>query len=96
MNKITTFFFEILQQTLKIYEKIAIITQIWHRAKFYFTCISGPWYLSMVPNMKKIHSAIMEECARMNKWMDWTLSYIPQFHLGRAGNNKAYLKNMTL
>ena len=46
--------------------KLAIITQIWDRAKFYFTCISGPWYLIMVPNMKKIHPAIMEECVRMN------------------------------
>ena len=30
---------------------LAIITQIWHRAKLYFTCISGPWYLIMLPNM---------------------------------------------
>ena len=32
---------------------MAIITQIWHRTKFYFTGISGPWYLIMVPSMKK-------------------------------------------
>ena len=88
MNKITTFFFEISQQTHKIYEKIAI-TQIWHRAKFYLTCISGPWYLIMVPNMNKIHPAIMEECVRTDWQMDWTLSYIPWFHLGGVGNNKA-------
>ena len=31
--------------TLNIYEKLAIITQTWHRAKFYVTSISGPWYL---------------------------------------------------
>ena len=24
---------------------MAIITPIWNRDKFYFTCISGPWYL---------------------------------------------------
>ena len=27
-----------------------VITQIWHRAKFYFMCISSPWYKIMVPN----------------------------------------------
>ena len=43
---------KVSQQTLKIYEKMPTITQIWHRAKFYFTCISSPWYLIMVPNMK--------------------------------------------
>ena len=51
--KQNTTFFEISQQTLKIYEKIAIITQIWHKAKFYFICISSLCYLIMVPNMKK-------------------------------------------
>ena len=35
----------------------------WEKAKFYFTCISSSWYLIMVCNMKKIHLAIMEECA---------------------------------
>ena len=51
MNKIATFFSEISQQILKIYEKIAIITQIQQ---------------PMVPNMKKIHPVIMEECTRMD------------------------------
>ena len=53
MNKITAFFSD----------KMAI-TQIWHRAKLYFTCISSPWYLIMVLNMKKIHLVIVEECAK--------------------------------
>ena len=72
MNNITTFFSDISQQTLniKFYEKIAIITQIWHRAKFYFTSIHGSWYMIMVPNMKKIHLAIMEECMRTDWEMD--------------------------
>ena len=70
MNKIITFFAEISQQTLKSYEKIAIITQIWHKAKFYFTRISGVWYLIIVLNMKKIHMTIMEECART----DWPMA----------------------
>ena len=52
---------------LIIYEKIAINTQIWHKAKFYFMCIRRQWYLIMVPNMKKIHPAVMEECARMDR-----------------------------
>ena len=58
MNKITTL---VSQQTLKIDEKIVIITQIWHKAKFYVIYISGTWYLIMVSNMKKIFPAIMEE-----------------------------------
>ena len=69
MNKITTFFSEISQQTFKIYDFFYIITQIWNRAKLYFTCISGPWYLIMVPNIKKIHSAVIKECARMDERM---------------------------
>ena len=45
MNKMTTFYSERSQQTLQIYEKFAIITQNWHKAKFCFTCFSGPLYL---------------------------------------------------
>ena len=67
MNNITTFCSEISQQTLEMYEKIAIINQIGHSAKFYFTSISGPWYLIMVPEMMKMHLAIMEECARTDR-----------------------------
>ena len=78
MNKITTFFSEI-SQVLKSYEKIAIITQIWHRAKFYFTCINGPWYLIMVRNMKKIHLAIMGECMRTDRRLDWWTGPVPIF-----------------
>ena len=64
MNTITTFFSKISQQTLKVYEIMA---------KSYFTCLSRPWYLIMVPNMKKIHPATMKECVRMAKWTDgWT------------------------
>ena len=48
-------------------KKIAIIIPIWHRDKFYFTCISGPWYLITVPNMKKIDPAIIEECVRTDR-----------------------------
>ena len=79
------------QQSLEIYEEIAIISQIWHRAKIYFMYISSPWYLIMVPNMMEIHPSIhpsipyggMFEDGRT----DWTLSYIPQFRLGRVGNS---------
>ena len=41
MNKINPFFNELhaLQQILKMYEKVAIITQIWHWAK----CYLQPW-----------------------------------------------------
>ena len=84
MNKITAFFSKISQQTLKMYDKIAIISQMCHRAKFYFTCTSGPRYLNLVLNMNKNHPVIMEECMRIDWQMDgltdWTLSNIPQFH----------------
>ena len=33
MNKINTFFSEISEQTHKMYEHVAIITEIWHIAK---------------------------------------------------------------
>ena len=58
MNAITTLFSKMSLQTLKMYEKVAIITQN-------FQCASAaPWHLIKVPYMKKIHQAIMEECAR--------------------------------
>ena len=66
-----------------MYDKVAIITLIWRRAKYYFTCISNVWYLIIVPNMnkfttffsvisnmKKIHAAIIEECARTDGLTD--------------------------
>ena len=69
MNKISTFNSKI-SQVLQIYERIAIITQIWHRAKLYCTCISSAWYLIMVLNMNKINHAIMEECTRTARQTD--------------------------
>ena len=55
VNKINPFFSQLLQQIHKMYEKIAIITQIWHRVTWYFTSMSiDAWYLITVPNMNKI------------------------------------------
>ena len=54
MNKINPFCSAISQQIDKMYEKVAIITQIWHRAKHYLTSMSNAWYLIPVPNMNKI------------------------------------------
>ena len=34
MNKINPFFSDLSQQIHKMYEKVVIITQIWHRAKY--------------------------------------------------------------
>ena len=67
MNKITTFFSKISQQMLKIYEKRPKLLTF-GRAKLYFKCISR--YLIMVPNIKTIHPAIMEECAMLDRWTD--------------------------
>ena len=43
MNKINSFFSEISEQTHKMYENVAIITQIWHRAKCHCTSMSNVW-----------------------------------------------------
>ena len=43
-----------------MYEKVAIITQIWHRAKCNFTDISNAWDQITVPNMNKITTLISE------------------------------------
>ena len=67
------------QQKLQIYEKIAIIIQIWHRAKPYVTRISSLYQLMMVPSMKKIHPAIMEKCERTNIWWDWRTDELDLF-----------------
>ena len=72
--------------TPKMYEKNATISQIWHTAKIYFTCNSSPWYLIIVPNIKEIHPAIMEECLRMDRQdgrtdrrLDWWTGPFPIF-----------------
>ena len=63
MNQITTFFSQISQEILKIHEeKVAIITQM---------------LLIMVPNMKKIHPATMEECVRTDRPGPFLYSPIP-------------------
>ena len=41
MNKINPFFSEISQQRYKIYTNVAIINQIWHRVKWYFTSMNN-------------------------------------------------------
>ena len=83
-KKKITFLSEISQHAFKTDEKIAMITQNSHRAKFYFTSISGSWYLIMVLNMKEIHPAIMEECTR-TEGLDPFLKF-PTSTLVRAGN----------
>ena len=97
INKITTF-----TTTLKRYDKVAIITQIWHRPKslLHASAAHGTMYLIMVPNMKKIHLAIMHEDEWLDGLMDrWTdcltdrqdpflHSYSdPRLCIGRAGNS---------
>ena len=43
---------------IKFKKNIAIIIQIWHRAKCYFTCMRNSWYLITAPNMNKITTFI--------------------------------------
>ena len=60
---------------------MTIITQIGHRAKFYCMCISIQWYMFIVPNMRKIHLSIMDECSRMHRWTERAQSYHPHIPL---------------
>ena len=53
--------------TLKMYEKMVIITQIWHRAKLYFRSLSNLWYLVTVPNMNKIATFFSEISQQTHK-----------------------------
>ena len=54
MSKINPLFSEISTQIHTMYEKVAIITQMWHLAKCYFASLSISWYLITVPKMNKI------------------------------------------
>ena len=104
MNKIT-FFSKILQQTLRRYETLAIISQIW-QSQILFYMHQHPIVLGHgTQYQKEIHPPIMEECTRkdwqMDWWtdglmhrqmMDWTLFYITWFHLGGVGNNNVLIK----
>ena len=47
------FLFRDITRNIKYIKNIAIITQIWHEAKYCFTCISNTWYLITVQNMNK-------------------------------------------
>ena len=60
MNNINPFFSEISQLIHQMYEKVALITQIWHRAKCYITSMSITWYLISVQNMKTITTFFSE------------------------------------
>ena len=59
VNKINPFFSIIPQQIYKMFEKQAIIIQIWHKAKCYFTGMSNTWYMITVPNLNKITTVNM-------------------------------------
>ena len=43
-----------------MYEKVAIISQIWNKAKYYFTSISNTWYLITVANMNNTTTLFSE------------------------------------
>ena len=82
---------------LNIYEKIAIFTQIWHRAKFYFMYQRPvvPDHGTQYEESPSIHHGGMCEDrhpdGRLDRLpcalTDWTRSYILRSHLGRTGHN---------
>ena len=53
-------FSSLRQPTHKTYQKVSIITQIWHWAECYLTKISNPLYLISVPNMDTITAFFTE------------------------------------
>ena len=57
------FFTEVSLQTVKIYEHMAIIIQIGTQPNSIALELVAPWYLIMVPNMEKIHPAVIAEYA---------------------------------
>ena len=68
--------FEISQQALKSGDKMAIITQIWNRAKFYFTCIQQPMVHDHGMQYEENPSSYHDKMCK-DGLMDQTLSYIP-------------------
>ena len=145
MNTINPFFPRISQQIHKMFEKVAILTLIWHRVKCYFTSMSNAlapdnctkyeqnhhillqdittntqnvWKNShnysnltqsqivfyvhqrpMVPdhgtqyqkNSSSHHEGMREDVSTDGRTESWTLSYMPLFHLGAAGNTNLNL-----
>ena len=66
MGKINPFFSERSQQIHKMYEKLAIITQIWQKVNFYFTSMSNTSFLITVQDMKKITTFFKHSKFRKN------------------------------
>ena len=67
-NQSTLFWDIACNKHITFKRNIAIITQIWHRAKYYFTCVRNTWYLIIVPNMNKINpffSVISQQIHKM-------------------------------
>ena len=75
-----------------MYEKVAIITQIWQRAKHYFTSIISTWFIMTVHPMVHDHGTKNEDnpfghrggmCedeqidGRTDGLTEWASSYIP-------------------
>ena len=52
-----------------MYEKVAIITQLLHRAKGDLTVISNMWYLIIVPTITTFFSEISQQILNIYKWM---------------------------
>ena len=91
MNEIKPFFSEISQQINKMYEKRGYNYSNLAYSQILFDMHQQP----TVPD----HDTQYEENPashhggmQKNGQTDWTLSYISQFHLSRAGNNKGISK----
>ena len=84
--------YSLISQTLKIYEKgdhnysnLAQTNSILHASVAHGTV---PDYGTQYEENTFSHHGGM---ARTDVLTDWTLSYIPRFHIGRAGNNSVLM-----
>ena len=78
MNKLNLFFLTYCNKHMKFKKNIAIITQTWLRAKWYFTYLSNTWYLITVLNMNKINLFFAEISQQIHNMYEKEVATINQ------------------
>ena len=67
-----------------MYEKVAIITQILHRDKCYFTNMSSVPYLITVPNITNITTFVSEISQQIHKMYEKVVIITEIWHRGKC------------
>ena len=68
----------------KIYKNIAIITDVWHGAKWYSTCIRNSWYLVTVSNLNKISPFFSDILAQIHKMYEKVTIITQMWYRGKC------------